>query len=40
MQEMTVKPVDDNSEMGVFTQFEEQLFLRNVHLEEYENRLK
>ena len=37
---MQVKPVNDNSDMAMFTHFEEQLLLRNVHLEEYENRLK
>ncbi len=37
-----MKPVsvDDQSETACFTAYEEQLNIRNVHLEEYENRLK
>ena len=40
MQKLPVKPINDQSEMAEFSIYEEQLNLRNVHLEEYENRLK
>lgn len=40
MQEMKVPKVTDQSEFADFTVYEEQLNLRNVHLEEYEDRLK
>ena len=37
---MPVKLVKDTSDLAQFTAFEEQLNIRNVHLEEFENRLK
>ena len=37
---MPVKIVKDSSDLAQFTRYEEQLNLRNVHLEEFENRLK
>lgn len=43
MKEMStfpVKKVKDKSSLGAFTIYEEQLNIRNVHLEDFENRLK
>ena len=40
MRDMQVVPVQDSSDLSMFTRFEEDLNIRNVHLEEYENRLK
>lgn len=37
---MPVKPVKDTSDLAQFTEYEEQLNIKQVHLEEYENRLK
>ena len=37
---MPAKSVKDTSDLAQFTAYEEQLNLRNVHLEDYENRLK
>ena len=37
---MQVKPVQDTSDLAQFTEYEEQLNIKQVHLEEYENRLK
>ena len=37
---MPTKPVKDTSDLAQFTTYEEQLNLRHVHLEEFENRLK
>ena len=39
-QAMEVKPIKDTSDLAIFTAYEEQLNLRHVHLEEFENRLK
>ena len=40
MQNFPVKKVKDKSDLADFTLFEEQLNIRNVHLEDFENRLK
>ena len=40
MEEMPVERVNDQSDCAQFTAYEEQLHIRNVHLEEYEDRLK
>ena len=40
MQELKVAKVEDCSDLAVFTRYEEQLYIRNVHLVEYESRLK
>jgi len=37
---MPVKVIKDKSDCAQFTAYEEQLHIRNVHLEEYEDRLK
>ena len=37
---LPVKPVDDQSDLNMFTHYEEQLNIRNVHLIEFEDRLK
>lgn len=39
-QAMPIKPVKDNSDLSDITAYEDQLNIRHVHLEEYENRLK
>ena len=40
MAALKVPQVDDQSEMAMFTAYEEQLNIRNVHLEDFESRLK
>ena len=40
MEKMPVKSIKDMSDTAEFTLYEEQLHIRNVHLEEYEDRLK
>jgi hypothetical protein len=40
MRSYKITAVKDKSETAQFTAYEEQLNLRNVHLEEFENRLK
>ena len=37
---MPIKPVKDESDLASITKYEDGLNLRNVHLEEFENRLK
>jgi len=40
MQSIEPEVVKDQSEMAMFTEYESQLLLRHVHLEEFEDRLK
>ena len=40
LQSFKVEVVEDTSELGIFTEYESHLLLRNVHLDEYESRLK
>ena len=40
MQDMAPDKVSDTSDMSDFTEYETQLNIRNVHLEEFEDRLK
>ena len=40
MAETKVENVDDQSDCSIFTDYEAQLRIRNVHLDEFEDRLK
>jgi len=39
-QQMPTKPVKDSSDLSQFTEYEDQLNIKQVHLEDFENRLK